>query len=114
MGNTTFFRQAGLFVLFHILVVAVYAQKGQLTGNWGGFRDSLQSGGLVIQPWLTLFQQNKVAGTGDNKSVFAGKADLMIKFNGHKLGLKRWTFVTHLEQNFGESLNQKGGILIPA
>jgi porin len=114
MGNFTFSRQAGLFLIFHFLAVAVYAQKGQLTGNWGGVRDSLQNGGLVIQPRLTLFQQNKVAGTGDNKSIFAGKADLMMKFNGLKLGLKRWTLVTHLEQNFGESLNLKGGILIPS
>jgi porin len=113
MKNSIFIIQAFFIILFHLLFVAAYAQKGQLSGNWGGFRDSLQSAGLVVQPRLTLFQQNKVAGTGDNKSVFAGKADLMIKFNGLKLGLKRWTLVTHLEQNFGESLNQKGGILIP-
>jgi porin len=103
------------FILI-LLLPAVYAfcQKGQLTGNWGGARDSLQKNGLIIQPRLTLFQQNFVPGTGDNKSVFAGKADLMIKFNGQKLGLKKWTLVTHIEQNFGETLNQKGGVLIPS
>lgn len=85
-----------------------------MTGNWGGLRDSLQKNGLSIQPRLSLFQQNFVASNGDHKSVFAGKADVMVKFNGQKLGLKKWTLVTHLEQNFGESLNQKGGVLIPS
>lgn len=92
----------------------VFAQKGMLTGNWGGARDSLQKSGLTVQPRLTLFQQNFVAGSAENQSVFAGKADLMVKFNGVKLGLRKWTLVTHLEQNFGKTLNQRGGILIPS
>ncbi len=87
--------------------------KSSLTGDWGGARDSLKMNGLVIEPRLTFFQHNYVAGEGDNESIFSGKADIMIKYNGVKLGLKRWTLVTHLEQNFGKSLNGKGGTLIP-
>ncbi|WP_310377708.1 carbohydrate porin [Flavobacterium sp.] len=87
--------------------------RSSLTGDWGGARESLKMNGLVIEPRVTFFQHNYVAGEGYNESVFSGKADLMIKFNGVKLGLKRWTLITHLEQNFGKSLNGKGGTLIP-
>lgn len=107
-------RKIKVIVAFCLFYGTVFCQNGQLTGNWGGSRDSLQKSGLVIQPRLMLFQHNYVAGTGDNKSVFAGKADLMVKFNGSKMGLKKWTLVMHFEQNFGESLNQKGGTLIPS
>jgi porin len=95
------------------LSVNLNAQNGSLTGNWGGTRDSLKKSGLSLEPRLTFFQHNFVAGTGNNKSILSGKADVMIKFNGKKLNLSRWTLVTHIEQNFGQTLNQKGGVLIP-
>ena len=117
-GNNRQFASGKLVVAFSLMLFAAtvhvaYAQKGQLTGSWGGVRDSLQRNGIVIQPRLTLFQQNFVAGSADNKSVFSGKADLMIKLNGIGLGLKRLTLVSHLEQNFGQTLNLRGGVLIP-
>jgi len=66
-------------------------KRNYLTGQWGGVRDSLQKNGITIKPRITFFNQNFVAGEGDNKSVFAGKADLDVKLNGRKIGLPRWT-----------------------
>lgn len=108
------------FILFIAFTAGFFQLQAQsessrqyLTGNWGGARDSLKVSGIIIEPRITFFQHNFVAGEGDNESVFNGKADLMLKLNGVKLGLKRWTLVTHFEQNFGQAINGKGGTLIP-
>lgn len=88
-------------------------ERSNLTGNWGGLRDSISKGGISIQPRVTFFQQNFVKGAGSNNSEFAGKADMKISINGAKIGLKRLTLVTQIEQNFGKSLNGSGGVVIP-
>ncbi len=103
-------------ILFSVVTTGIHAQNAELnklTGNWGGARDSLSNSGITLQPRVTLFQQNFVKGTGQNNSVFAGKADLKIILNGGKIGIKRLTLITQIEQNFGESLNGAGGVAIP-
>ncbi len=89
------------------------ADRKYLLGNWNGTRDSLESNGLYINPRLTVFNQNFVAGTGDKKSVFNGKAQIDLKFNAKSLGLSRWTLVTKAEYNFGNTLFGTGQVLIP-
>jgi porin len=88
-------------------------EKEYLTGNWNGSRDSLRSKGLFISPRITLFNHNFVAGTGDNESVFSGKAELGINYNGKQIGLSRWTLVTKAEYNFGNALFATGNVLLP-
>ncbi|EAQ42445.1 carbohydrate porin [Polaribacter sp. MED152] len=103
-------------VIFIVTTISLNAQKSEKDtsgNNFKGFRDKMSSNGISFQPRLTLFQQNFVKGTNSNNSVFAGKADLKIFFNGAKIGLKRLTLVTQLEQNFGQSLNGSGGVAIP-
>lgn len=91
-----------------------FAQKGQLTGNWGGTRDSLKEKGLYIEPRVTLFQHNYLSGSASDESVVSGKADLAVKWNAKEIGLSKWTLVTHLEQNFGQNINSRGGVLVPS
>lgn len=84
-----------------------------LTGNWGGIRDTLETSGIHIDPRLTVFNQNFVAGEGKNESDFNGKAQVGITVNGAKLGLEKWTMVTKAEYNFGDGLPSSGNVLIP-
>jgi porin len=100
----------GLVILF-FKEQSTFSQA--LTGNWGGVRDSLKKNGITIEPRVTFFQHNYVAGAGKKESVFNGKADLAVKLNGIGIGAKQWTLVTHFEQNFGDNLNGKGGTLVP-
>lgn len=108
------FKIALLFIL--IVLPSSHGQetsRKSLTGNWGGFRDTLVTKGISIKPRITFFQQNFVAGTGNKESIFAGKADLKMLINGTKIGLPKLTLVTQIEQNFGKSLNGSGGVVIP-
>ncbi|TRZ42466.1 carbohydrate porin [Robertkochia solimangrovi] len=84
-----------------------------LTGNWGGVRDSMNQSGVYLNPRLTVFNHNFVAGTGSKESVFNGKAQLDVKLNGKKIGLEKWTLVTKFEYNFGNALDFSGEVLIP-
>lgn len=88
-------------------------QRETLTGNWGGARDTMEASGIHIDPRLTIFNQNFVAGTGNKESDFNGKAQLGITLNGAKIGLEKWTLVTKAEYNFGDSLEGAGNVLIP-
>ncbi|MBO0322274.1 carbohydrate porin [Muricauda sp. CAU 1633] len=96
-----------------ILSAQDITQRNYLLGNWNGLRDSLEAKGLYIQPRVTVFNQNFVSGEGSNKSVFNGKTQLDVKFNGKTLGLNRWTLVTKAEYNFGNALDGSGQVLIP-
>ena len=87
--------------------------KEYLSGNWNGARDSLKSNGISISPRITFFNHNFVSGTGDKESVFNGKAELGVNFNGKEIGLSRWTLVTKAEYNFGDALFLTGNTLIP-
>ncbi len=108
-------RVALTIVLICAFIASSYSQakRNNLTGQWGGVRDSLQKNGIVIKPRVTFFNQNFVAGEGDNKSVFAGKADLDVKLDGRKIGLPRWTLAVKFEQNFGDVLAGTGNVMLP-
>jgi len=89
------------------------SNRKYLTGNWAGYRDSLEEKGLFINPRLTVFNQNFVGGTGSKNSEFNGKAQIGIKFNGAVMGLSRWTLITKTEYNFGNVKNASGNVLVP-
>lgn len=106
------------FVLMGSLCQSVMAQQNSesretLTGNWEGAREKMEASGVYIDPRLTLFNQNFVAGAGSNESDFNGKAQLGITLNGVKIGLENWTMVTKAEYNFGDGLPGSGNVLIP-
>ncbi|WP_369049350.1 carbohydrate porin [Tenacibaculum sp. UWU-22] len=106
-----------LLACFVVANLKTYAQsksdRKYLTGNWGGVRNNLESKGLYINSRLTVLNQNFVAGTGDKESVFNGKAQLDVKFNGKSIGLSSWTLVSKAEYNFGNDVGFAGDVLLP-
>lgn len=105
-------------ICLSLICLNTYAQNQQerkyLSGNWGGARDKIESKGLYINPRVTVFNQNFVAGNGDNKSAFDGKAQLDVMFNGGSIGLSHWTLVTKAEYNFGNPLSSlTGQVMVP-
>lgn len=88
--------------------------QSNLTGDWGGARTELNKKGITILPRVSTFYEGMTAGTGNKNFEFGGKADVQIIFNGEKLGLwKGLKLVTHTEYNFGNSINGRGGTLLP-
>ncbi|MEP0713133.1 carbohydrate porin [Algoriphagus sp.] len=106
-----------LIVSFFLMLLDATAQqqsaRSELTGDWGGVRDSLEANGLFISSRITLFNQNFIKGKGANKGVFNGKAQLGLDYNGAKIGLSKWTLVTKAEYNFGSALDSTGQTLLP-
>ena len=98
---------------FVILTVQVKAQENILLdiGEEPGIHSVLQEFSSSLA--LLFFNQNFVAGTGKNKSVFNGKAQLGTKVNGKNIGLSRWTLVAKAEYNFRNALDFSWNVLIP-
>lgn len=90
-------------------------ERSRLTGDWGGGRPWLTEHGITLNPRLTLFYQGMTSGYGDDHNFeFGGKADLLLDANLGKLGL--WNGLSlnvHAEYNSGESVNQRGGTIMP-
>jgi porin len=85
-----------------------------LTGDWGGGRTWLKEQGITLKPRLTQFYQGLFAGQGDHGFKYGGKADLLLDANLSKLGLwKGLSLNVHGEYNFGESVNLRGGTIMP-
>jgi porin len=91
------------------------SERSRLTGDWRGGRPWLTEHGITLTPRLTLFYQGITAGNGDDHNFeFGGKADLLLDANLGKLGLwKGLSLNVHAEYNFGESVNQRGGTIMP-
>jgi porin len=88
--------------------------RDTLTGDWGGGRTWLKEHGITLKPRLTQFYQGLTAGEGDHGFEYGGKADLLLDANLSKLGLwKGLSLNVHAEYNFGESVNQHGGTIMP-
>lgn len=75
----------------------------------------LRQRGIAVDAWLTQFYQGVIAGEGNKDWEYGSKADLIVTFDGAKLGLWRGFFVNvHQEWVFGEDANNQGdGSLIP-
>jgi porin len=91
-----------------------WLERDTLTGDWGGGRTWLKEQGLTLKPRLTQFYQGLTSGDGDHGFQYGGKADLLLEANLRKLGLwKGLSLNAHVEYNFGESVNQRGGTIMP-
>lgn len=85
-----------------------------LSGDWGGSRTRLEDRGITIKPRLTLFYQGLSAGAGAHDYEFGNKADVLFNADLHKLGLwDGFSMTVHAEYNSGNSVNGRGGVLIP-
>jgi carbohydrate-selective porin OprB len=91
-----------------------WLERDTLTGDWGGLRLWLAEHGITLKPRVSLFSQGLTSGAGPDGFEFGGKTDLMLNFDLSKLGFWNGLSLTiHNEYNFGESVNQRGGTLIP-
>lgn len=92
-----------------------WLDRDTLTGDWGGGRTWLAEHGLTLKPRLSQFIQGLAAGEGGEGFVYGGKADLLILADLSKLGLWNGLSLTvHAEQNFGTTVNGRGGAIIPS
>jgi porin len=85
-----------------------------LSGDWGGGRTWLEENGIEVKPRLTQFYQGLAAGEADRSYEYGGKADLLVTADLSELGF--WdgiSMTVHGEYNFGNSVNGRGGVLIP-
>ncbi len=63
---------------------------------------------------MTQFYQGLAAGDGDTGYEYGGKADLLVTADLSRLGFWDGLSMTlHGEYNFGDSVNGRGGVLIP-
>jgi porin len=91
-----------------------WLERDTLTGDWGGGRTWLEERGITIKGRLTQFYQGMTSGDGDHDFEYGGKADFLLDANLSKLGLwKGLSLTAHAEYNFGESVNQHGGTIMP-
>jgi len=91
-----------------------WLQHDTMTGNWGGSRPWLAEHGITVKPRLTQFYQGMASGDGDRAPEYGGKTDLLLGFDLDKLGLwKGLSLNVHAEYNFGTSVNQRGGTIMP-
>lgn len=91
-----------------------WLERDTLTGDWGGGRTWLKEHGITLKPRLTQFYQGITAGEGDHGFEYGGKADLLLDADLSKLGLwKGLSLNVHAEYNFGNSVNQRGGTIMP-
>jgi porin len=91
-----------------------WLERDTLTGDWWGGRTWLGEHGITLKPRLTQFYQGMTAGDGDHGFEYAGEVDVLLQADLDKLGL--WTGFSatiHLIYNFGKSVNQRGGTLMP-
>jgi porin len=91
-----------------------WLKRDTLTGDWGGVRPWLKEHGITLKPRLTQFYQGMPVGDGDHDFEYGGKADLLLNADLSKLGLwKGLSLTVHPEYNFGESVNGRGGTMVP-
>ena len=78
-------------------------------------QQSLAAFGISLGGGVTGFGQGLAGGDGEYGVPFGGKADVLLGFDGGKLGLWPGLSVSaHLEQNFGQSANEQGaGAILP-
>ncbi len=81
----------------------------------GSPKQEMRDTGIIVDAWLTQFYQGVVAGDGDREWQYGGKGDLIVTFDGGKLGLWKGFYVNlHQEWLYGEDANTQGdGSLFP-
>ncbi|MFD1316438.1 hypothetical protein ACFQ39_12485 [Namhaeicola litoreus] len=89
-------------------------ERKTLTGNWGGLRTDLKENGFIFKASLTNFYQGMVNGDGNNDFEFGSKFGFTTILNGEKIGLWKGFFaIARMEYNMGQSVNGRGGTLLP-
>jgi porin len=90
-----------------------WLERDTLIGDWGG-RHWLKERGITLMPRFTQFYQGMTSGDDDSDFEYGSKADVLLDADLTKLGFwKGLSLTVHAEYNFGESVNGRGGTVIP-
>lgn len=108
-------------VLLFFFSVAVNAEelgllsRPSLAEVPGGIKERLQTSGVTVDASLTQLFQGLASGDGDQDIETGGKGDIILAFDGYRLGLwKGLSINMHGEFVYGDDLNGlQGGTLIP-
>ena len=90
-------------------------ERPALLDGPGSPKQELRQRGIVFDGWLTQFYQGVVAGDGDREWQYGGKGDLIVTFDGGKIGFWKGLYVNvHQEWLYSEDANNQGdGSLFP-
>lgn len=88
--------------------------RAALSGNWGGFRDSLAGDGVTFWGDLTQYYQGVASGGSAQRFVYGGRGDYLIDLNTEKLGLWKGGFLDlRGETRLGQDTNGIDGTVSP-
>jgi porin len=88
--------------------------RSTMTGDWGGFRNTMAEMGITLDSDFTQIGQGVVSGGLDTGWKYQGRGQITLKVDTQKLGLWPGGFLTvQAEGNYGETVNATTGTLIP-
>ena len=102
-----------------VLVVIAPLASPAAADDWAqpivDLQQSLAALGISLGGGVSGFAQGIAGGDGESGVPLGGKADVLLGLDGGKLGLWQGLSVSaHLEQDFGQSANQRGdGSILP-
>jgi porin len=89
--------------------------REKLLGNWWGYRPVLADKGVTIDSSLTQFYQGVASGGLRQEFRYGDHFDAVANLDGGKLGvLKGLSLHIRFEANFGSTVNDDTGALLPA
>ncbi len=88
--------------------------RSTLTGDWGGFRNTMAAKGITLDSDFTQIAQSVVSGGLDIGWKYQGRGQITLNVDTGKAGLWPGGFLTvQAEGNYGESVNGNTGSLLP-
>ena len=88
-------------------------ERSKLTGDWWGWRSSLQDHGITFDLSTTQYYQGAASGGLEQAFNYGGRSDYFLNLECEKLGLWPGASVTlHGETRYGESVNSLAGTLL--
>src|SRR5262244_2950028 len=89
-------------------------RRSTLTGDWGGLRNELAVKGVTLDLDITQVGQGVVGGGKSGAWEYGGRGDFILDLDSGKLGLWPGGFFNfEMEGNWGRSVNNKTGALMP-
>lgn len=89
-------------------------ERAKLTGDWGGFRDSLAEHGVTLDVSNANYYQGITSGGREQTFKFGGRLDYFLDIDGQKAGLWQGLLINlHGETVYADSVNALTGALLP-
>jgi porin len=88
--------------------------RSTMTGDWGGFRNTMAAKGITLDSDFTQIGQSVVSGGLDIGWKYQGRGQITLKVDTGKAGLWPGGFLTiQAEGNYGENVNGNTGSILP-